>query len=172
MAGSREIEEIDNAADDPSGAGILDGDAVDEGAVKITVGGDEGGGRELSDLFESIIERGGRQGGVEAGEGGAQAGGEEHLVERGALGVSASGVDVFTVSVGVAEAGEPVNGSLLDDGFGQWHYPSKRFRYLPPNWQGCFRCKPQFADILFLILLYVHNNSAARQEGRVCRGFD
>lgn len=119
FGGFSEIEEMDNVADDTTGAGVFDGETVNESAVKGAVGGDEGGGWEQDNLFKGVLEGGGGQPGVKAGECGAQAGGENDLLVRLALGADPLGVDILTTGIGVAQAGEPADGGLLDEGFGK-----------------------------------------------------
>lgn len=114
-----EIEEADNITGDAAIERIFYGDAIDEGAVELAVSGEQGGGGEAGNLAEGVLEGGGRDGGVEAGEGGAQAGGEDDLFEGVALGLRGFGVDILTVAVGITEGGKPVDGGLFDDGFGE-----------------------------------------------------
>jgi hypothetical protein len=54
--------------------------------------------------------------GIEAVEGGAEAGLEEDLIEGGALFVDRVGIEVFVIEDLVAQVGEPGQGSLLEIG--------------------------------------------------------
>ena len=121
VLGIVKIEEVDRAPDDAPLVGMLDGDAVDEEAVELAVGRDEGGGRQAGKLAEGVIESGFGDGRVEALKRGAQAGGKEHLGIGGTLGAVAIAGQVRAEGAGVAQAGEPVEGGLLNVGFGKGH---------------------------------------------------
>ena len=79
----------------------------------------EGGRLGEGELAKGLVEGVGGQVGVEPLEGGAQAAGEHHRVVAVALGAGFSRSDVRAVENLVAEALEPGEGRLLDDGLGE-----------------------------------------------------
>lgn len=114
-----EIGEADQFAALLAVAEDLDGDAVDEEIVEGAVGLDEGGRAELGDAAQRIFLGLGGGGGIEAGDGGAEAAGEEDVAVVGALGVGAVVGDVGAEADLVAESGEPGEGGFFDGGFGE-----------------------------------------------------
>ena len=98
---------------------IFDLDAVDQQLVEGVVVKQQGGLVEARNPVQSIRKRSLRQTGVEAREGGLQAAKQERPAVIVALGVGAIAGQLGTKGIGVAQLLEPVEGSLLDDGFGE-----------------------------------------------------
>jgi hypothetical protein len=94
-------------------------DAVGEHVMEGVVVEQKGGLARAHQQFECFFLGGGRNGGIEALDGEAQAVQQERLLVIQALGRFPIAGDIRTEGVGVAQLFQPVNGSLLDDGFGK-----------------------------------------------------
>ena len=105
-----------------------DGDAFGEQAVEGFVVGDEAGGIEALDLAQGIQAGLGRDGGVEAGDGGFDAGEQQHVFVAGPFWQAAIGGDVGAVEVAVAFGFQALKGQVFDGVFAEFgHVGSHRF---------------------------------------------
>ena len=99
---------------------VGDGDAVGEQAVEGFVVGDEVGGVEALDLAQGVEAGGGRNGGIEAGDGGFEAAEEEDIFVAAPFGHAAIGGDVGAVAVAVAFFFQALDSHHFDGVFGDF----------------------------------------------------
>ena len=117
------VGEIDQpgsiTADAPILPGNLDGHALDEVTVQAAVLLDERGGFRLPHLAQHLVQRFGGKVRVEACECLAEPTGQQYLIVAATLRRRTLRADVRSVRHGIAEPGEPFEGSPFNFGFGE-----------------------------------------------------